>query len=54
MTPMPSVLNTVKYIRFSYRVELRQFKTEVQQVLMSEIKVLRQAFDSQEIFWVCD
>jgi hypothetical protein len=34
--------------------EWRQFKSEVQQVLMSEIKVLRQAFDSQEIFWVCD
>jgi hypothetical protein len=32
----------------------RQFKSEVQQVLMAEDKILRKAFDSQEIFWVCD
>jgi len=30
----------------------RQFKSEVQQVLMAEDKVLRKAFDSQEIFSV--
>jgi hypothetical protein len=34
--------------------ERRQFKSEVQQVLMAEDKILRKAFDSQEIFWVCD
>jgi hypothetical protein len=32
----------------------RQFKSEVQQVLMAEDKILRKAFDSQGIFWVCD
>jgi len=32
--------------------KLRQFKSEVQQVLMAEDKVLRKAFDSQEIFSV--
>jgi predicted MPP superfamily phosphohydrolase len=35
-------------------VRLRQFKSEVQQVLMAENKVLRKVFDSQEIFVVCD
>jgi hypothetical protein len=29
---------------------IRQFKSEVQQELMSENKVLRKGFDSQEIF----
>ncbi len=33
---------------------MRQFKFEVQQVLMDENKVLRKVFDSQEIVWVCD
>ncbi|NJM76104.1 MAG: hypothetical protein HC852_10315 [Acaryochloridaceae cyanobacterium RU_4_10] len=32
----------------------RQFKSEVQQVLMDENKILRKAFDSQGIFSVCD
>jgi hypothetical protein len=32
----------------------RQFKSEVQQELMAEDKILRKAFDSQGIFWVCD
>jgi hypothetical protein len=32
----------------------RQFKSEVQQVLMDENKILRKAFDSQGIFEVCD
>jgi hypothetical protein len=32
----------------------RQFKSEVQQELMAEDKVLRKGFDSQGIFWVCD
>jgi hypothetical protein len=36
------------------RILHRQFKSEVQQVLMAEDKILRKAFDSQEIFWVCD
>jgi hypothetical protein len=35
-------------------VALRQFKSEVQQELMAEDKVLRKGFDSQGIFWVCD
>jgi hypothetical protein len=35
-------------------IVLRQFKSEVQQVLMAENKVLRKVFDSQEIFMVCD
>jgi hypothetical protein len=30
----------------------RQFKSEVQQELMGEDKILRMVFDSQEIFWV--
>jgi antitoxin YefM len=30
--------------------KLRRFKSEVQQVLMAEGKVLRKGFDSQEIF----
>jgi Protein of unknown function (DUF4231) len=34
--------------------EMRQFKSEVQQVLMAEDKVLRKELDSQGIFWVCD
>jgi hypothetical protein len=34
--------------------EVRQFKSEVQQELMSETKVLHKGFDSQGIFWVCD
>jgi transposase len=38
----------------SLRIIFRQFKCEVQQVLMDENKVLRKAFDSQEIFAVCD
>ncbi len=29
---------------------IRQFKSEVQQVLMAENKVLRKGFDSQAIF----
>jgi hypothetical protein len=29
---------------------MRQFKSEVQQVLMAEDKILRKAFDSQGIF----
>jgi hypothetical protein len=33
---------------------MRQFKSEVQQELMAEDKILRKAFDSQGIFWVCD
>ena len=33
---------------------IRQFKSEVQQVLMAEKKILRKAFDSQEIFVVYD
>jgi hypothetical protein len=33
---------------------LRQFKSEVQQMLMDEIKVLRKVFGSQAIFSVCD
>lgn len=33
---------------------MRQFKSEVQQVLMDENKILRKVFDSQEIFSVCD
>jgi|GEM_PF-2718907 len=37
---------------FLLNEELRQFKSEVQQVLMAEDKVLRKAFDSQEIFSV--
>jgi hypothetical protein len=31
-------------------VVYRQFKSEVQQVLMAEDKILRKAFDSQGIF----
>jgi hypothetical protein len=33
--------------------KFRQFKSEVQQVLMAEDKILRMVFDSQGIFWVC-
>jgi hypothetical protein len=31
-----------------------QFKSEVQQALMAEDKILCKGFDSQGIFWVCD
>lgn len=33
---------------------MRQLKSEVQQVLMSESKILPMVFDSQGIFWALD
>jgi hypothetical protein len=36
------------------KCKTHQFKSEVQQVLMVESKVLRKVFNSQAIFWVCD
>jgi len=33
-------------------LEQRQFKFEVQRVVMMEGRVLREEFDSQAIFWV--
>jgi hypothetical protein len=42
------------YLWKKNKTEQRQFKSEVQQELMAEDKVLRKGFDSQGIFWVCD
>jgi hypothetical protein len=43
--------NTIQWFKV---LKERQFKSEVQQELMAEDKILRKAFDSQGIFWVCD
>jgi type I restriction enzyme, S subunit len=45
--------DTPKYVDIGYPLitsKNRQFKSEVQQVLMAEDKILRKAFDSQGIF----
>ncbi|NJM76853.1 MAG: carbohydrate ABC transporter permease [Acaryochloridaceae cyanobacterium RU_4_10] len=48
------VLPLAKPALAAQAIFVRQFKSEVQQVLMDENKILRKAFDSQGIFSVCD
>jgi uncharacterized protein len=55
-TPVVFLMPTIAALSYLYlkMTGKRQFKSEVQQELMGENKILRKAFYSQEIFWVCD